>query len=368
MEGPCLDVQDWTPFGRALAAKAMQADVPLSGTLELTAACNLSCVHCYLGPHQSTGASGRKELTAGEICGILDQIASEGCLWLLLTGGEPFVRPDALDIYEHAKRRGFLITVFTNGTTLTPSIADHMTDLPPFSIEITLYGRTRATYEGITRAPGSYDRCMRGIHLLLERNLPLKLKSMIMTSNLHEIEQMKSFARELGVEFRYDTEINAGLDGNSVPVSLRVSPEAAVELDRTDAKRLQGWRDLHRRSKTLQPRHDYVYRCGAALSNFHVDSFGRLSACVLSRDPSYDVRKGGFREAWHTLATTVRNMPATRQTPCRRCEITWLCGVCPGKSQLEAGHPEAELEYFCRVAHLRSDLLELSPERSGASK
>ncbi len=361
MDRPCLCEQDWTPFGRVLAEKALRANVALSGTIEMTAACNLSCVHCYLGPHQRDRTAGQQELTTREICGLIDQFASEGCLWLLLTGGEPFVRPDALKIYDHAKMSGLLVTVFTNGTTITPSIADHLADLPPYSIEITLYGRTRETYERITRVPGSYDRCRRGIQLILERDLPLKLKSMIMTLNLHEIGEMKSFARELGVEFRYDAEINAGLNGNPVPVSLRVSPEAAAELDRSDERRLQGWRDLCRRAGTLQPRHEYVYRCGAALSTFHVDSFGRLSACVLSRYPSYDLRQVGFRAAWHMLSPTVRNMPATRPIPCRGCELAPLCGVCPGKSALEAGDPEAELEYFCKVAHLRADLLEFSP-------
>ncbi len=360
MDSPCLHYQNWTAFGRVLAEKAIRAHAPLAGTLEITARCNLACVHCYLGTRPDW-AAGLQELSTREVCDIIDQIASEGCLWLLLTGGEPFVRTDALDIYDHAKKSGLLVTVFTNGTLITPAIADHLTDLPPCSIEITLYGRTRETYEHITRVPGSYDRCMRGIHLLLERNLPLKLKSMIITLNLHEIEEMKSFARDLGVEFRYDTDINASLDGNPMPLSLRVSPRAAVALDGSDEQRLEAWRDLGRRCKTLPPRYDHVYRCGAALSSFHLDPFGRLSACVLSRDPCYDLRHHSFRDAWHLLTPTIRNMPATKQTPCRSCKLTWLCGVCPGKSQLEAGDPEGELEYFCKVAHLRADLLELSP-------
>ena len=107
----------------------------------------------------------------------------EGCRWLLLTGGEPFLRPDFLDIYTNANKKGLLLTLFTNGTLLTPRSADLLAERRPFAIEITLYGATQQTYERITGIPGSYARCRRGIDLLLERNLPLKLKTMVMTLN-----------------------------------------------------------------------------------------------------------------------------------------------------------------------------------------
>ena len=100
----------------------------------------------------------------------------EGCLWFLLTGGEPLVRRDFLEIYQYIKRKGLLATVFTNGTLLTPKIADVLAEWRPFAIEITLYGRTQETYERVTGIPGSHARCMRGIELIMERGLPLNLK------------------------------------------------------------------------------------------------------------------------------------------------------------------------------------------------
>src|SRR6185503_239215 len=103
------------------------------------------------------------ELTLDEHRRILDQMAAAGCLWLLYTGGEILARRDFLDIYTHAKRNGFLITLFTNGTMITEKVADYLAEWRPFSVEITVYGRTRATYERLTGVPGSYDKCMRGI-------------------------------------------------------------------------------------------------------------------------------------------------------------------------------------------------------------
>ncbi len=116
-------------------------------------------------------------------------------MWLLFTGGEIFARKDFLDIYTHAKKRGLLITLFTNGTQITPAIADYLADWRPFAIEITLYGRTRETYERLTRVPGSFDRCMRGIRLLKERGLPLKLKTVAVTINRHEMRTCSASPR-----------------------------------------------------------------------------------------------------------------------------------------------------------------------------
>jgi sulfatase maturation enzyme AslB (radical SAM superfamily) len=92
----------------------------------------------------------------------------------------------------------------------------------PFAIEITLYGATRETYEALTQVPGSFDRCMKGIRLLQERNLPLKLKTVPTTVNFHEVFEMKRFAeQELGVEFKFDALLNPRTDCSQSPLALR---------------------------------------------------------------------------------------------------------------------------------------------------
>jgi len=200
-----LDTLSYGKFSLNLRQKVEGQRVPLSGVIELTRRCPLKCVHCYnnLPPENSQARS--QELSFKEHCRILDEITEAGCLWLLFTGGEILLRKDFLDIYAYAKRKGFLITLFTNGILLTEEIADFLADAPPFTTEITLYGHTAETYERITQVPGSFERCMRGIRLLKERGLPLKLKTMALTLNLHEIGDMKKFAEEdLGISFKID--------------------------------------------------------------------------------------------------------------------------------------------------------------------
>src|ERR1700684_4708420 len=143
---------------------------PLQVSIEVTRRCPLECQHCYNNHSMVDQDARSREMTTEEHFRMLDELVEMGCFWLLYTGGEIFARKDFLEIYTYAKKKGFLITLFTNGTLINERIADHLAQYRPFAIEITLYGATRATYEAMTQIPGSYDRCMRGIRLLLERH------------------------------------------------------------------------------------------------------------------------------------------------------------------------------------------------------
>ena len=222
-------------------------------------------------------------------------------MWLLFTGGEIFARKDFLDIYTHAKKRGLLITLFTNGTQITPAIADYLAAWRPFAIEITLYGRTRETYERLTRVPGSFDRCMRGIRLLKERGLPLKLKSVAVTINQHEMQDMQRFAEEeIGVPFKFDGMINARIDCSHSPLDVRLSPADMVRLDSEDPARRAEWAQpvAEHPGAPEAPASDQMYHCGGGVSAFAIDPEGKLSICVLSQQDSYDVRAGNFKDGW----------------------------------------------------------------------
>lgn len=359
MECPQIPELGYGEFSKRLQEKVAGRRIPLSGSLELTFRCNLRCAHCYLA-HGHDGLPGRQELTAKELHGILDQMADEGCLWLLLTGGEPLVRPDALDIYVYAKRRGFLTTLFTNGTLITPSIADTLAEWRPFSVEITLYGRTQETYERITGVPGSHGRCMQGIELLLERSVPLKLKTMLLTLNQHELWDIKAYAESLGVEFRFDPMVNAGLEGSAAPAEFRLAPEEVVQFDLADAKRLEEWRAFCERFRDVQADPHYLYVCGAGLRSFHVDPYGRLSLCLISRSPDYDLRQGSFREGWRESLSQVRYQPPSEEYGCNQCQLLSLCGQCPGWAQMEHEDQERPVDFLCQVAHLRAEAFGLT--------
>src|SRR2546423_2222459 len=204
-----MDPTAYGDFSLSIHTHYFGQRAPLEAAIEVTRRCPLECLHCYNNLPMGDLDARRREMSKEEHFQLLDELAQMGTFWLLYTGGEIFARKDFLEIYTYAKKKGFLITLFTNGTIITQEIADYLEEWPPFAIEITLYGRTRETYEALTAVSGSYDRCLRRIRLLRERGLPLKLKTVATSVNKHEVLAMKHFAEEeLGVEFKTDRQIN----------------------------------------------------------------------------------------------------------------------------------------------------------------
>jgi len=218
--------------------------IPISGSIELTFRCNNNCVHCYCNISANDRSEMAKEMNTFMINNIFDQITDEGCLYLLITGGEPLLRSDFREIYLYAKKKGLLITLFTNATMITEEMADFLSEWKPLSMEITLYGMTEETYEKVTGIPGSYRRCMDGIKRLIERNIPLELKTIAMSVNCHEIKDMKKYSEGLGIKFRFDPVLNSRLDGGKSPAYYRLSPDEVIMLDVINEERFKEWREF----------------------------------------------------------------------------------------------------------------------------
>jgi radical SAM protein with 4Fe4S-binding SPASM domain len=364
-----METLRYSDFSSILHQRLAGQRVPIGGTIEVTRQCPLRCVHCYNNIPMGDQEARLNELTYEEHCRIIDEIAGAGCLWLLYTGGEIFVRKDFLDIYTYAKKKGLLITLFTNGTLLTPEIADYLVNWRPFSIEITLYGRTKETYERITGIRGSYEKCIRGIHLFMERGLPLKLKTMALTVNKKEIWEMKDYVEKgLGLEFRFDPIINPRIDCSRDPLDVRLSPREVVELDLQDPRRINEWGKFCEKfnGRVHSPKQlDELYHCGGGTNSFAIDPYGNLRICIFSNNEAYDLRKGSFEEGWELFLLKVRQKKIRRRTKCLDCEIKAMCGMCPANGELENRDPEEPVDFLCQVAHLRAKALGIQVKPHG---
>jgi MoaA/NifB/PqqE/SkfB family radical SAM enzyme len=356
MDCPYVPEIEADEFWGPIRTRAYQERIPLKGTLELTYRCNLRCAHCYLTQADTIGEIIRKnrELSTEEIRTIIDQIVEEGCLFLLLTGGEPLLRSDFAEIYRYAKQKGLLVVLFTNGTLLTPELADLLADWVPRCVEITLYGYTQGTYERVTGIPGSYERCRQGIELLLERAVPLRLKTMVLTLNRHELEAMESFAESLGLDFRFDAGVHACIDGSRAPLSLRLSADEAVELEMRSPEFVREWRELYERLPANAHDGSLLYPCAAGRTLFSIDPYGGLSPCLSVRQCAVDLRAQPFNAGWWGSIQESIFQEAPSDHRCSGCGIQLLCNNCPGLAFLDSGAQTKPSEYLCQVAHLRA--------------
>jgi len=293
-----IDEMSSEVWGERLFQRFEGKPFPLTGQWELTCRCNLKCVMCYTDPF-NTPEQIRQELSYEEIIRILDEIHQEGCLELTFTGGEPFARRDFLDIYTYAKRKGFLLTIFTNGTLITPKIADHLEAYPPSMIEVSFHGLTRQSFDQLTLGKGSYDRCLEGIGLILERDLPLTLKTVGMTINRDEILKIKEFVGGLSkkVQYKFGSDIRPRLDGSEDVYQYQLPQEEIRAIEQADGEfRAERVRQDRRKQEWIDQGKEL---CGGGHHKFHIDAYGQLQLCSNNRRRSYDLRQGSFREGFY---------------------------------------------------------------------
>jgi radical SAM protein with 4Fe4S-binding SPASM domain len=342
---------DYGLLVRELHKRAEARRQPVNGTFELTERCQLACQMCYV--RQSAGDAGlrAREISATQWLELARAAVDNGMLFLLLTGGEVFLRPDFFEIYTPLTRMGLILTLFTNGTLVTESIAARLAEAPPSRTEITLYGATAETYEAVTGVPGSYARCCAGIEALVKHRVPLGLKSTLTRRNVGELEAMRQMAHAWGLPFSASWLLTQRRDGVPSDVEdCRMSAADCVALEATDRASASEWTEAAQREASLGNDHNFYCQAGKAF--FVVNPRGEMNPCVDLTQPAARPLEIGFRAAWEQVQRYVDSAPPPAPL-CQACDARSFCPRCPAWSQLETGTLTAPVPYLCEIARTR---------------
>ena len=323
---------------------------PLDCQFELTYGCNLNCIHCYC-----KGLEDREgELSFGEVKKILAALKQAGCLWLAFTGGEPLMREDFWKIYLYAKKKGFIISIFTNAQLFTLKIIDYLTKAPPHSIEITLNGITKDTYEKITQTKGSFHKAVENIRILARHKIPLVLKANLLKQNKDEITKIKKWTEEIlgrpkkGYYFKYDPLIYPRLNGDKTPCNYRLSPEEILGVLKQDKDMWQEYlKQLYRDFPVSGRNRNYLYQCNSWRSQVFINPQGRLKFCLFSEKFSFDLKGVSFKEGFLKMCSKISKQSFKADSLCQYCRLRAICVWCPAKAYLESGSEEEPVEYYC---------------------
>ena len=342
----------------------------ISFDYEITARCNLKCRHCYINLPAGDRRAKERELSLAEIERIADEAVSLGAVWCLLSGGEPLLREDFREIYLMLKRKGLLLSIFTNATLISDEHVRLFKEYPPRETEVTVYGVTEATYENVTRKPGSFRAFRKGLDLLLASGLKVRLKTMGLRTNIGELPEIAAFCRERTKDlFRFDPFLHLRFDRdearNEEIRSERLTPEEIVALEKSDRERFHALEENC--DKLIVPEFErltcgHLLHCGAGLRNFTLGYEGTFRLCFSLWHPDcvMNIRDTGLRDAWENLVPRVRDMESGRKDfleRCRVCSLVNLCLWCAAHAYLETGELDKPVDYFCRVAHAREAAL-----------
>lgn len=350
MDCPSRTSEEAADFFRDFNGKITRQRIPLDGSIELTRRCQFDCIHCYLGEKRSSDYRG-DELDTETWKRIIDQVADAGCLFLTFTGGEPVLREDFIEIYTHARLRGMIVTVFTNGYGISDEILSVFSDYKPNAVDITLYGATSETHGRVTRRPGTFDTCIENIHRLIEAGIRVRLKTVLMTENAHELPAIEKMAEGLGVTFRFDAAIFPDFSGDPSPTRYRVDPALAVSLELASDLRKKEWRDFAERMSRWK-HSGTLYVCGAGITSFHIDPAGCLHPCILVTEAGYDLAGGDFETGWRNGFSRDLHRSVDETFPCVTCENLTFCGFCPAFFRLESGSETTVSPYLCAIGGL----------------
>jgi radical SAM protein with 4Fe4S-binding SPASM domain len=344
---------------------------PVSFAIETTVRCNNSCRHCYINLPSDDQTARAGELGLEEISRIADEAVSMGTLACLITGGEPLLRQDFKDIYLELKKKGLLVSVFSNATIITSDHIKLFKDYPPQTFEVTVYGVTKETYEAVTQTPGSFSAFMKGLDALLNNGIRVRLKAVFMKSNVHEQRQISQFCRQNTTDFfRFDPMLHLRFDRNEKLNELiraeRLTPEEIAAIESSDAQRFDSLMkncDNYIFSEVSAPDGNRIFGCGAGKWSFNVGHTGLLRVCssLWHPDLMYDLRKGSLKEAWEVFIPKILEMKSGRREyheSCGRCPVINLCLWCPAHAYLETGELDLPVDSFCKIAHARAEMIQ----------
>lgn len=344
---------------RAMLSRAKKSRTPINGSLELLPLCNMNCDMCYVRLSRDEMESQGRLRTADEWIRLGQEMQKAGVLFLLLTGGEPLLFPDFQRLYLELQKMGFILTINTNATLIDETWAKFFSENKPRRINITLYGSSEKEYEELCHYPGGFEKTIRGIRLLKEHGIDVKVSGSATKTNRDSIERIIEIGNELDVPVRIDTYMMPATRERNKPYSeqSRLTPEDAADV-RIKALQAEMGSDLFHQFalKTVFTVDNMIpdepvpapMSCYAGRCSFTINWQGEIRPCVILSEPAVNVFEHGFSGSWNQIVDEIDKVRLNGK--CSACRLRPLCRTCGASALYETGSYEGVPDYMCRYA------------------
>ncbi|HJB35248.1 MAG TPA: radical SAM protein, partial [Candidatus Blautia merdipullorum] len=309
----------------------------------------------------------KKELTAEQWIALGKQIADAGTLHLLITGGEPMIRPDFCEIWKELYHMGFFLQLYTNATMVTPEIMETLRKYPPHQIGVTIYGASEKTYDKVCGNGKAFHRMVEAVKQFQELPSIIDYRTTVIQDNYYDIENMEKLVSE---EFHSSQTLTqtqmvmkAVRGGCAKVEECRLSPKQNVELyfrrsmeemkelvgaEQFDADCVRYRIDSDAKKQKNERERLTLFGCNAGMNNYTIAYDGKLQGCQILGQFSTDVVKDGFWQAWREYPFTVKRKEYTNPK-CANCKEIDFCWSCAASRYAEAGDFEEVSDYICKT-------------------
>lgn len=348
-----------TTVEHMLLEQAKRTLTPANGSIELLPLCNMNCDMCYVRLSKEEMEVRGRLRTTDEWLEIGRQMKDAGVLFLLLTGGEPFLYSDFRRLYLGLREMGMIITINTNGTLIDEELAAFLGEYKPRRVNITLYGTDEEAYTNLCHYPGGYEKTLRGIRLLREHGVDVKVGGSLARANRGDLDKLLDVQDELGIPVRVDTYMMPATRERELPYNMqsRLDPEEAAQARIHALKREMGselfpqyvrqavYRADHPKPAKAESGH---MSCMAGQCSFTINWQGEMRPCVILSEPAASVFGVGFEAAWKYIVEETQKILLNAK--CSTCHLRHLCRTCAASALLETGSYDGVPDYMCRYA------------------
>ncbi|NDJ76115.1 MAG: radical SAM protein [Chloroflexi bacterium] len=348
---------------------------------ETTAGCNLRCIHCRR--IEVADQLTPQDLSTEEAFNMIDQLAAVGSPVFVLSGGEPLMRPDILEIARYATDAGLPVALATNGTLIDPEYAEHIKASGVKRVSISFDGADAPTHDAFRALQGSFDAAVSGFRALRNIGLPVQINTTVAKHNQEQLEGVLQLAKDLdaialhlfllvpvgcGVEIADDQMVSAAdyerilnwlydveqsepalqLKATCAPHYFRVMRQRKAEDNRRGVKRelpASHHRQVHGHPHGQM--HAATKGCLAGTGVCFVSHRGEVFPCGYLPVEAGNVRQQPFGDIWqHSDLFAEMRDPDLLSGKCGVCQFKSLCSGCRARAYGVTGDYLAE-EPFC---------------------
>ena len=331
--------------------------------------CNLACKHCYA---TSADIDFEGELSTPEVFAVMEDLRAFGVSVLILSGGEPLLRPDIFEISQHAKEMGFYVGLSSNGTLINNSNIDDIKRIGYDYVGVSLDGM-RDTHDRFRRKPGAFDESIQGIRHCHDAGIKIGLRFTLTQDNAAELPDLLQLMRDEDIDKFYLSHLNYAGRGNRnrasdlhhkmtreamdlmfatcwQDVQQGIKREFVTGNNDADGVYLLQWAAQHIPEHVPALRKQLLRWGGnsSGVNIANIDNLGTVHPDTMWWDYSIgNIRERPFSEIWQDSSDPLMRGLKAKQRPLEgRCAICAHLAICGGNSRTRAwqltGNPWAE--------------------------
>lgn len=317
-------------------------NIPASVTIEVGTQCNMRCKHCYIPDH------GNDTLRIDELEDIFTQLRKMGTFEIVLTGGEIFIRDDAVEIIKMGRKYGFDIIIFSNASLISEEIARALSECYIGMFSTSIYSMDEKIHDGITGMNGSLQMTLSGLSLLKKYSVPVEVKTMLMKENFTGLKDIRRYCKENNFGCLASPYLFCRSDCSKDPIELRMD---SVELNSVMpiVDEIIGF--------SPQVRNADDYMCPTLQHSFGISAAGKVYPCNAMFYEVGDIRESRLSEIWLSEKLSKIKQIRFKDLPkCSKCDISDYCVRCAGIALGETGNMLNDFQFACTIAQIRNNM------------